>query len=281
PLLDLINEAHQKNNVGNTAEAISDQDQHVYDMNDVHQAISQFLASYIFELLENADHTGRTIPDINSKICYEFASSSNCFAYKHNKCQDWHIKPTPTILYNHLLLLCLQYTVMRKMLVLYHRRLLKDDQSKNVLRQHRYWAENHLNDMRNDLFNLTDKVWLKNGFNSGKDFGVMLKCMFVLQQLRHKWDFNKFRWVVNKPFEVKKTPLIGFEYDQKRLCYVSLGKRLYSFFYCHNFNKVIEAINHATVFIRYAIGHIREVCIMDAPKSLGDLTSLIEFTISL
>ncbi|CAG8832906.1 6713_t:CDS:1, partial [Racocetra persica] len=34
PLLDLINEAHQRNNVGNSAEAINDQDQHVYDMND-------------------------------------------------------------------------------------------------------------------------------------------------------------------------------------------------------------------------------------------------------
>ncbi|CAG8736311.1 29677_t:CDS:2, partial [Racocetra persica] len=309
PLLDLINEAHQKNNVGNTAEAITDQDQHVYDMNDVHQAISQFLVSYVFGLLENADHTGRAIPDVNSKICYEFASSGNCFAalYKYNKCQDWHTKPTPTILYNHLLLLCRQYTVMRKMLVLYHRRILKDNQSKNVLRRQRYWAEklvdhlfryqspqtscaeisyivirNHLNDMRNDLFNVADKVWLKDGFNSGKDFGAMLKCMFVLQQLRHKWGYNKFRWVVNKPyFEVKKTPLIGFEYDQKRRCYVSVGKHLYSFFYCLNFNKVIDAISHATVFIRYAIGHIRDVFQMDASESLGDLTSLIEFTISL
>ncbi|CAG8599278.1 1529_t:CDS:10, partial [Racocetra fulgida] len=115
-----------------------------------------------------------------------------------------------------------------------------------VLGRQRYWAEklvdhlfryqsphtscaeisyivihNHLNDMRNDLFNLVHKVWLKDGFKSGKDFGVMLKCMSVLQQLRHKWGFNKFRWVVNKRFEVKKPPLIGFEYDQKRRCDVS------------------------------------------------------------
>ncbi|CAG8716693.1 5923_t:CDS:2, partial [Racocetra fulgida] len=170
-----------------------------------------------------------------------------------------------------------------------------DDQSKNVLRRQRYWAEklvghlfryqspqtscaeisyivirNRLNDMRNDLFNVADKVWLKDGFKSGKDF-----------ELRHKWGLNKFRWVVNKRFEVKKTPLIGFEYDQKRRCDVSVGRQLYSFFSCLNFNKVIDAINHAAVFIRYAIDYIRDVCLMDAPESLGDLTSLIEFTISL
>ncbi|CAG8555633.1 6929_t:CDS:10 [Cetraspora pellucida] len=332
PLLDFINgahyrskdETHYKNNVGSSAEVMNDQ--HIYDINDVHQAISQFLASYIFELLEDADHAGRAIPDIDSKICYEFASSGKCFAaaYKHHKCQDSHIKPTPTFLYNHLLLICLQYSVMRKLLTLYHRRLLKEDQSISVRSRQRYWAEklvdhlfryqspqtscpeisylvirNNLNSIYGGFINLAHKVWLKykfkNGtkvgvFKNGRDFGVMLKCMFVFQQLRDKLSIEKLyfelkglRCNMKGPYDHNSfyDPLIGFEYDQQRRYDVSVGLHLSWFFFDLHSNNVVSAIYHAIVFIRYAIDHIHHVYLMKTPGSLDDFTSLIEFMTAL
>ncbi|CAG8450090.1 7512_t:CDS:10 [Dentiscutata heterogama] len=303
-LLDFINELNCKNDEGNAVEVMDVQ--YVYNVNNLHLIISQFLASYIFELLENADHTGRTIPEIDSKICYEFASSGKCIASlnRHHKCQDNHIKPTPTILYKHLLLICLQYAVMRNMLVLYHRRILKEDQSFSVLHRQKYWAEklvdhlfryqspqtscpeishivirNHLNNIRKGFIDLANKVWLRNKFDNGRNFGVMLKYMFVLQQLQHKWSINRFYWEMKNLYSYNST--IGFEYDQTCHRYISVGKRLSSFFFDLNSGNVISAIRNAKVFIHYAIKDIHQVSIMKKTEALGDLTSLIEFMTSL
>ncbi|KAF0550861.1 p-loop containing nucleoside triphosphate hydrolase protein [Gigaspora margarita] len=321
PLLDLINEMYCKNKIENAEEVMDEQ--HLYNVNDVHLIISQFLASYIFELLENAHHIGRAIPDVGSKICHEFASSGKCFtsSNKYQRCHDSHIRPTPKVLYDRLMNICFQYTVMRKMLVLYHRRILKEDQSLNVLPRQRYWAErlvdhlfrcqspqtncsevsynvirNHLNYTRKGFIDLAHKVWLRKGFKNGKDFGVMLKCMFVFQQLRDNWSIKRFDWVVKNlyPYGSSFNSLIGFEYDRIHLRYISVGIRLSSFFFNLNLNNVVVAIRHAAAFIHYAINNIQQVNIMKTPEelkmseekerereALSDLTSLIEFMMSL
>ncbi|CAG8567860.1 13873_t:CDS:10 [Dentiscutata erythropus] len=305
PLLDLINELHYKNDEESAVEVMDVQ--YVYN---VHLIISQFLASYIFELLEDADHTGRAIPEIDSKICYEFASSGKCIAplNRHYKCQDNHIKPTPTILYNHLLLICLQYAVMRNMLVLYHHRIhnrhiLKEEQSFSVLHRQKYWAEklvdhlfryqspqtscpeishmvirNNLNNIRRGFIDLANKVWLRKKFDNGRNFGVMLKYMFVLQKLDHKWSINRFYWEMKNLYPYDST--IGFEYNQARYRFISVGMRLSSFFFDLNSGNVISAIHNAKIFIQYTINNIHQVNIMK-PEALSDLTSFIEFMTSL
>ncbi|CAG8795731.1 1970_t:CDS:2, partial [Racocetra fulgida] len=214
------------------------------------------------------------------------------------------------------------------MLVLYHRRILKDDQSMSVLSRQRYWAEklvdhlfryqspqtscpeishlvirNHLSKIYDGFIDLAHKVWLRNKFKDGKkvrgvfangrNFGVMLKSMFVFQKLHDRWSINKFYWdVKGLRCEIKDSfdhnssydPLIGFEYDQTcryGVYDISVGLHLSSFFHCLNSNMVIDAISHAVIFIRYSLDHIHQVYLMNTPGSLDDLTSLIEFMTSL
>ncbi|CAG8834575.1 6657_t:CDS:1, partial [Racocetra persica] len=201
------------------------------------------------------------------------------------------------------------------------------DQSMSVLSRQRYWAEklvdhlfryqspqtscpeisslvirNHLSKIYDGFIDLAHKVWLRNKFKDGKkvrvfangrNFGVMLKSMFVFQKLRDRWSINKFYWdVKGLRCETKDSydhnsfydPLIGFEFDptcRYGVYDISVGLHLSSFFHCLNSNMVIDAIGHAVTFIRYALNYIHQVYLMKTPGSLDDLTSLIEFMTSL
>ncbi|CAG8713081.1 17531_t:CDS:2, partial [Funneliformis caledonium] len=88
-------------------------------------------------------------------------------------------------------LACLQYTVKRQWDLLYHHRLLKDEQitadkypevTNMVLANHTWYG----------LIETADKIWLGILSNEPSNFAVMLKCMFVFQQLREEFCIDKF-----------------------------------------------------------------------------------------
>ncbi|RIA86623.1 hypothetical protein C1645_325835 [Glomus cerebriforme] len=297
PLLHFINEK-RGNGIEKAEKTMNDQ--HIYDMGDVHMAISQCLASYITDLIQDVSVKGRNIPDINSQICYKFTSCTN------PNCQNHHVFPTPSILYQRLTLALLQYTVILKLDVLYHRRLLKEEQSKIVRPLISSWTEKlvqiHMRYqtpqtscpevtymiiaklpelLRNGFIQTACKLWIRE-FNDASNFYVILKCMFVLQQLRDEWSINRF------DFEMSKTKTIthpenlpiGFEYYTGYNEAIPVGKRLSLFFFHLYSNNVIDAILNIRIFIQYAISNSKSVNLV-TPHAFGDLISLMEFTTSL
>ncbi|CAG8633342.1 4892_t:CDS:2, partial [Ambispora leptoticha] len=272
----------------------------VYDENILNSAISKLLASYIYEHIYEAGQKGKEIPDIDSEICSKFTS---CF--KHD-CRKHHVIPTPSIIRKRFSLACLQYTVIRKLDALYHRRILKEEQSERVRQPQRYWAEKlvlfHIRyqspqtscpeviyavlaeqpkQTRYKLIEFAHKVWFPQVFTKLNDFSVMLKCMLVLYQLNDEWGINEFRWAMSRKKYPEESP-VGFEYYMYQGYYKTtpVGKRLSLFFSCLYDNHVISAIKHIKIFTQYIIDKIDLVNI-NTSDAFGDLISLMEFKISL
>ncbi|CAG8502109.1 4772_t:CDS:10 [Ambispora gerdemannii] len=265
---------------------------HVYDEKILNLAISQFLASYIYEHIWEAGQRGREIQEISSEICFKFASCS-----RHN-CRKHHVVPTPSILRKRFSLACLQYNVMQKLDVLYYRRLLKEEQSKNVRGSQRWWAERlvkiHLRyqspqtscpeityamlpkHTRCGLIDLSHKIWLPEVFNKPDDFSIMLKCILVLHQLHDSLGIKEFDWKIRHPEELS----IGFDYFGCDESITHVVKQL-SLFFSHLYNnRVLDAIKHIKMFIQYTIEKTELVNII-TPDDFGDLIFLMEFKTSL
>ncbi|CAG8625374.1 2575_t:CDS:2 [Funneliformis caledonium] len=275
---------------------------HVYDVEVMHHAISQLLVSYIYELLWNVNQRGREIPFIGNYICYKYESCQKSDCRKH------HVVPSPTMLYKRLTLAWLQYTVLRQWDLLYHLRLLKDEQSKVVRPAERWWTEQLVNyhiryqspqtscpEVTNmvlanytwyELINTADKIWLGELSNEPNNFAVMLKCMLVFQQFRNKWSIDKFNWEMSKTIELLYPNELPVGYDYYGYGYavaIPVGKRLslfYIWLYSKNEYCVINAIMHINIFIQYAINNAESVYI-DTPDAFSDLATLMEFKVSL
>ncbi|PKC15513.1 hypothetical protein RhiirA5_494516, partial [Rhizophagus irregularis] len=291
PLIHLINEMH-----GNNSK--------IYNVDTIYETVSKFLASYIFELIRDANQKGRNIPDVSSQICCKFVSCP-----KQN-CQYHHVITSPSILHKRLELAFLQYTVMLKLKVLYRHRLLKEEQSIEVLGLQRWWAERlvkvhiryqspqiscpevtcmvlaNLSDCtRNGFIEIARKTWLRELINNVSNFEIMLKCMFIFQQLKDKWGIDMFDWEMSKTTKLlnpNNLP-IGFEYHDVQNGYhraIPVGKRLSLFFHHLKFDHVIEAILNIKEFIQYAISKNQKVNLVTS-DAFGDLVSLMEFATSL
>ncbi|CAG8557951.1 6165_t:CDS:10, partial [Ambispora leptoticha] len=280
---------------------------HVYNENNLNSNISQLLASYIYEHIWEIHQKGKEIQEIHSEICFKFASNQDC----HN-CGKHHVIPTPSILCKRLSLAFLHYSVMRQLDVLYHRRCLKSEQSKNVLGIQRYWAEKlaavHIRyqspqtscpeityavlsklpkHTRKGLIDLSYKKWLPEALNKPNDFSIMLKCMFVVYQLQDRWVINQFSWEMSKR-KFLRTPnelpngfyLLGFNYHSGYNEAVPVANQLSLFFSNLYNNHVSYAIEHIRMFIQYTIDKT-ELININTPDSFGDLLSLMEFKTSL
>ncbi|CAB4422233.1 unnamed protein product [Rhizophagus irregularis] len=300
PLVHLINEMN--GNYPKKEATETTDNRYVYNVYTVYRTISKFLASHIFELMWSANQKGRNIPDISSQICF------NRSCPKQN-CKNHHVITTPSILHKRLELSFLQYAVMLKLIVLYHLRLLKEGQSKEVLGLQRRWAENLIRNhirhhssrtscpeithmminklpyhTRNGIIELAHNKWLYE-FDNASNFEAMLKCMLVLQQLRDEWGINAFYWIMSQPINLlypNNLP-IGFEFCDYYMGYpraIPVGKRLSVFFFYLRSHHVIEAISHIKIFIQYAIDNTQGVNLIK-PDSFGDLVFLMEFVTSL
>ncbi|RHZ88684.1 hypothetical protein Glove_21g290 [Diversispora epigaea] len=273
----------------------------VYNVDIVHKAISISIASYIYELVSNADQEGRKISDIAFKICDEYV---NCKRYN---CQNHHVTPTPSILRNRITLACLQYSVMRQLDKIYHRRLLIEENSKSVLGKRRYWAERLVDThfryqspqsscpeitcaaiiklprhTYDGLVDLSNKVWLGSEFDPS-DFSKMLRCIFVLLQLRCSWGIDKFHWEIKKKEKsyYYHNYTVGFENTGRYFLTVqAVAKRLALFVEYIRSNQVIMAIRHSKKFIYYSLYNFEQVKIIKF-EAFSDLTSLMEFTMFL
>ncbi|RIA97761.1 hypothetical protein C1645_228045 [Glomus cerebriforme] len=263
PLLDSLNKMQ------------AEDDQHFYDVSDVHLKISQCLVFYIFELIWDADQKGRDIPDISSQICYKFTSCQKL------NCRNHHIIPTPSILYHRLTLASLQYTVMLNfdMNLLDHHRLLKNEQSKKIYELQKWWAERlvkiHIRYqspriscpevtymMLSELPEHIHNRFVDHAYNTWSvnfnNFEIMLKYIFILQRLQDRRGINKFNWkMLNINFLSQHNNLsnlpVGFEYYKGYNKAIPVGNRLSSFFFYLYFNDVINAISNIKIFTRYAI----------------------------
>ncbi|CAJ0877840.1 4190_t:CDS:10 [Entrophospora sp. SA101] len=226
-------------------------DWHVYEVDVFHLKMKQFLASHIFELICEVDYGNYYIPDVSSHICHFFASCQK------SDCRNHHVFPTPLILHQRLKLASLNYTVIRQLDVIYHHHeLLREDQSEMVLGIQRRWAEKlvkfHIRyqspqiscpeitqmvlselpkHTRSGFISLAQNVWLFVDCVNANNFAVMLKSMFILQQLKDKWSVDKFYWEMSKTIKLSysyELP-IGFEgygYHQA----IPVGRRLSLFF---------------------------------------------------
>jgi hypothetical protein len=294
PLLHLVNKTNR-----NMIEIVEENrnDQHIYDVNDVHQGILKCLVPRIFEHIQNADQKGRDIPDIGYQICYKFTSCEK------SDCQRHHVKPTPSILYQRLMFARLQYTVMVKFdsNVLENQRLLKNTQIEKTRNLQKWWAERlvkiHIRYQspqmscpeasyiklpeRATLNYIARRIWLFN-LKHISNFEVILKHMFVFQWLQDRRSINKFNWKVSKTkiLSHSKNLPIGFEYYEGNDKAIPVGNRLSSFFFHLYFNNVIGAISNIKIFIQYAIDNAQLVNLVTS-DAFGDLVSLIEFTTSL
>ncbi|PKY59304.1 hypothetical protein RhiirA4_550318 [Rhizophagus irregularis] len=278
---------------------------HVYEIDDIHQTILKIFAPYIFELTLDVNQKGREIPEISSHICHKFTScqKSNCLYY--------HVEPTPSVLHQRATLARLQYTVIRQTDILYHRRLIKDEQSIEVRPMQRWWSENlikvhfryqspqtscpevtymMIDSLSYQVCNVLNydfarRIWLKELSKDPRDFAVMLKCMFVFQQLRNEWGIEEFSWEMSKKISLShpdNTP-IGFGYFGYFYGYyqaIPVGKRLSLFFDCLYSNYTIKAITQLKLFIQYAINN-SELVNLNNTDAFGDLVSLMEFKVSL
>ncbi|CAH1765845.1 8502_t:CDS:10, partial [Entrophospora sp. SA101] len=202
-------------------------DWHVYEVDVFHLKMKQFLASHIFELICEVDYGNYYIPDVSSHICHFFASCQK------SDCRNHHVFPTPLILHQRLKLASLNYTVIRQLDVIYHHHeLLREDQSEMVLGIQRRWAEKlvkfHIRyqspqiscpeitqmvlselpkHTRSGFISLAQNVWLFVDCVNANNFAVMLKSMFILQQLKDKWSVDKFYW------EMSKTIKLSYSYE--------------------------------------------------------------------
>ncbi|GBB94136.1 hypothetical protein RclHR1_00230014 [Rhizophagus clarus] len=273
-------------------------DQHIYDMNDVHQRILKCLVPRISEHIKNADQKGRDISDISYQICYKFTSC------EESDCRRHHVKPTPSILYQRLMFARLQYTVMAKfdVNVLKNNGYLNNEQIKKIRNLQKWWTDRlikiHIRYQspqvscpeatyikfpeRKTLVYFARRTWLFN-FKYINNFEVILKYMHVFQWLQDRQSINKFNWVVSKTkilSDSNNLP-IGFEYYKGHTrAAIPIGNRLSSFFFHLYFNNVISAISNIKIFIQYAIDNAQLVNLVTS-DAFGNLVSLIEFTISL
>jgi hypothetical protein len=279
--------------------------QHICNVNDVHLRISRYLAARIFELIWDANQKGRNIPDISSQICYEFKTCQT------QNCLNHHVIPTPLILHKRLELACLQYTVMLKLSVLLCcQQLFKGEQNGKIRVSQRWWAEIlvklHIryqspqiscpevtcmvlaklsNYTRREFIEFARKTWLYELNNNVSNFEVMLKFMFIFQQLKDEWGIDTFNREMSKTTKLltpNKLP-IGFEYydyyDEYHRA-IPVGKRLSLFYLCLRSHDLIKAIFNIRIFIQYAIDNIHKVNLVTT-GAFGDLVSLTEFATSL
>ncbi|RHZ77262.1 hypothetical protein Glove_183g71 [Diversispora epigaea] len=288
PLIRHINEMHDKNVIEDL------EDWKVYNAYIVHKAISKFLASYIYDLISKADQEGRNISDIASEICNE-----NVKCKRQHTCRKHHVIPTPSIIHKRITLACLQYTVIRQLDTIYRLRLLIEEKSELVSSIQRFWAERlvdchfryqspqsscpeitHATIIKlprhtyNGFVELSYKVWLDKEFDPC-NFAKMLKCIFVLLQLRCRWGINKFNWETSHH---SYNFMPGFVYTGRY--YESVARRLALFVESLRDNLVIKAINQSKNFINYAIENSDQVKIVTS-EAFGDLISLMEFTMFL
>jgi hypothetical protein len=288
PFGSLLHFMHDKNK--KSAEKIINK--HICSMKDVHLKISQFLSSYLFELIQDADQRGRYVPDISFQICDSFTSCKNL------SCQKHHVMPSSLILYKRLKLAFLQYAVMQKLDALCNHKL--KDQSKTVFNIQKWWIEKlveiHIcyqssqiscpevtyavlaqlpKHIRDGIINIIHRILLSNKSKDGNDFVVILKCMFVFQQLQDKVNINKFYSemseikMVSHPINLPNLPIDSV---------ISVEKRLSLFFYFLHSNQATYAITHIEKLIQYVINNIRP---SNTFNTLGNLVSLMEFKISL
>ncbi|RHZ84582.1 hypothetical protein Glove_79g82 [Diversispora epigaea] len=288
PLVCHIDETHDKNTIENL------EGWQVYNVDIVHKGISKFLASYIYDLISEADQEGRNIKDIASEICDE-----NVICKKQNICQKHHVIPTPSIIHKRIALACLQYTVMRQLDLIYRLRLLIEEKSKLVMPKQRFWTERLVDchfrykspqsscpeithtattklprHTYDGFVEFSNKVWLGREFDSS-NFAKMLRCMFILLQLQYRLGIDKFN---RETSHHSYNSMPGFIYTGRY--YESVAKRLALFVESLRNNFVIKAINYSKNFINYAIENSDQVNIVKS-EAFGDLTSLIEFSMFL
>ncbi|CAB4422205.1 unnamed protein product [Rhizophagus irregularis] len=253
PLLHIVNEMNQSK-IADSEETMNDQ--HFYDASKVHQRILKCLIPHIFEHVQNADQKGRVIPDISYQIC----------CCEGSGCRRHHVKSTPSILYQRLTLVCLQYTVMIEfnVNVLKDHRFLSDKQIKKIRNLQEWWAERLV------------KIHIR--YQSPQ-----ISCPEITyMQLQDRYSINKLN------LEMTKTKIIshsndlpiGFEYYKGYNKAIPVGNRLSSFFFHLYFNNVISAISNIKVFIQYAIDNAQLVNLVTS-DAFNDLLFLIEFTTSL
>ncbi|CAG8553834.1 5171_t:CDS:10 [Ambispora gerdemannii] len=277
---------------------------HVYDESTLDLAISQFLASYIYELIQEVGQIGRQIQDISSEICFKFSS---CLK---QDCRRHHVIPTPSILRKRFTLACLQYTVMQQLDVFLYRdrrHLLKAEQRELIRGSQRWWAERlvkiHIRYQspqtscpevtyavlaelpkrtRYRLIVLSHKIWLRDVIDNPSDFSVMLKCILVLHQIQDYWGIDIFDWEMSKKLILRhpKELPTGFVHYLEDYEAVPVGNRLSLFFSNLYDNRVSAAIMHIRIFIQYTIDNIERINI-NTPDAFADLISLVEFKTSL
>ncbi|CAG8610412.1 7477_t:CDS:2, partial [Diversispora eburnea] len=254
------------------------EDLKVYNVDIMYKAIAKFLALYIDDLISKAHHKGKDISDIAYEICND---SVKC---KSHYCQKHHLIPTPSILHKRITLACLQYTVTRKLdticfcILSYRNIAIQRFWAERLIEYHFHYQSpqsscpeiTHAAIIKlprhtyNGLVDLIYKVWLGNEFDPC-DFAKMLKCIFVLLQLRCKWGIDKFH------LEIRKNEKSYNNFAAQ------VAKRLALFVESLRTNLVIEAINQSKKFINYAVKNSEQVKI-DTSRAFSDLTSLIEFT---
>ncbi|CAJ0924191.1 21211_t:CDS:10 [Entrophospora sp. SA101] len=274
-------------------------DGHVYNINSLHMKMKQFLASYIFKLICDVDKKSRQIPNIYSHICH-------C---QNSSCENHHAIPTPLILKQHLELVSLNHTIIQQIDIMYHcKGLLSKEQSEKVPGMQGWWTEK-LVEIRirylspqiscpemsrmmlskllihtySGFISYVQNIWITKELKVD-NFAVMLKCIFILQQLKDKQGIDMFDLEMSKIKELSQPDesLIGFEeyHGYKYYEVIPVGKRLSLLFEHLYKNYVIDAILHAGVFIQYALDNTKMVH-LDNSDSLGDLVSLMEFKMSL
>ncbi|CAG8526161.1 1855_t:CDS:2 [Funneliformis mosseae] len=236
----------------------------ICDVDVVHQTITKFLITYIYDRVSKVGQDGKDNPNITSIICYNFASLGNC---RNSNCQMHHVTPTPFLLFRRQKLARLQYTVCDSW----------------ICPDVTYMALANLPiHVRDGLINEAYKTRLFNKSKNANDFDVMLKYMLVIQQLREKTVIEGFNREMSKT-KVLAHPndlTIGFEYYCGNYQAIPVGRYLSQFFSFLYNNKVISAIISSKSFINYALINIKQVNLVSS-ESLGDLTSLVEFTTSL
>ncbi|CAG8483606.1 7314_t:CDS:2 [Funneliformis mosseae] len=236
----------------------------ICDVDVVYQSITKFLITYIYDRISKVGQDGKDNPNKLARL---------------------------------------QYTVVRQLDVLYRHGLL----CKEFLDLQNWWAENlvecHIRyqslytscpevtymalanlpiHVRDGLINEAYKKRLFNKSKNANDFDVMLKYMLVIQQLHDKTVIEEFNREMSKT-KVLAHPndlTVGFEYYCGNYQAIPVGRYLSQFFSFLYNNKVISAIISSKSFINYALINIKQVNLVSS-ESLGDLTSLVEFTTSL
>ncbi|CAG8621623.1 1059_t:CDS:2 [Funneliformis caledonium] len=248
----------------------------ICDVDVVHQTITKFLIRYIYDRISKVGQDGKDNPNVASIICYNFASLGNC---RNSNCQMHHVTPTPFLLFRRQKT-CKTSIHCAENLVECHIRYQSPYTSCPEVT---YMTLANLPiHVRDGLINEAYKTRLFNKSKNANDFGVMLKYMLVIQQLRDKTVIEEFNREMSKT-KVLAHPndlTVGFEYYCGNNQAIPVGRYLSQFFSFLYNNKVISAIISSKSFINYALINIKQVNLVSS-DSLGDLTSLVEFTTSL